>query len=43
MILICDSLPGDDVYVVPLARELSIVRGREVRLEASMLRWAGWS
>lgn len=26
----CESLPGDDVYVVPLSRELSIVRGREV-------------
>jgi hypothetical protein len=30
MILLAILCPGDDVYVVPLSRELSIVRGREV-------------
>jgi hypothetical protein len=34
---------GDDMYGVPLSRELSMCVVARFRLEASMLRWAGWS
>ena len=34
---------GDDAYGVPLSRELSQLRGRDVSVEASMQRWTGSS